>query len=283
MRRGAIIAAVTAVGLVLGGGAITGATAAKKDPVLIETVPDSAVNSFFEVTSVFHPSMAQSIRVRSKQTWRSVTLSVDRIKRAKSTDAFAWILDGGYDNDWFDEYQSNYSTRARVVIEVWRYDGKGRVPDRFDLSDGFTRVHQSKAKRTLRVGQDLTLPFKKGVTVTPDDYVIVFGFRFNDPLMFNFQFDGQENGTNTMGGYDHDYPVDCDYTPSQDRNPGGQAYRPIPQTRIDPDNLVRPFDTGYQAVDTKVNTSCDLTGVYDPNEQIWNPGDLRMVIRGRAR
>ncbi len=101
--------------------------------------------------------------------------------------------------------------------------------------------------------------------------------------MFNVRFDGQENGTNTMGGYDHDYPVDCTYTPSRDRNPGGQAYRPIPVNPIDPDNLVRPFDTGYKAVDTKVQTSCDLTGVYDPNEQIWNPGDLRMVIRGRAQ
>lgn len=283
MRRGAIIAAVAAVGLVLGSGAVTGASASKKDPVVVETMPRSAVNTFFDITALYHQSIAQSMRVRSDQTWTSMTTSIYQVKLAKSPDVFVKLYRGGYDENWFTSYKENerYATGARFTIEVWRYDGKGRVPERFDLTDGFTRVHKSKAKRMIRVGQDLTLPFKKGVKVTKGDYVIVIGVRFADPLMFNMRFDGQENGTNTMAGYDHDVPTNCTYTPSRDLNPGGQAYRPIPRGTIDPRNPVRPFETEYEVVDTKVATSCNMDGVYGDDKGIWNPGDLRMVIRGR--
>ena len=38
---------------------------------------------------------------------------------------------------------------------------------------------------------------------------------------------------------------------------------------------------GGKIVDTKVPRSCNMDGVYDPNEQIWHLGDLRMAFRGR--
>jgi len=288
MRRHSIVAGLTALGLLLGSGAIGTATAAKKDPVILETVAENQINSFFDITTLYHQSVAQSMRVRSTQTWKSITLSISEIKVAKSKKVFRWMIDGGYDENWFTSYRSyreneEYATKGRVIVEVWRYDRKGRVPDLFDLDEDFTRVHRSSLKRTFRVGGNLVLPLKKGVAVTKGDYVIVFGLRFNDPLMFNLRFDGQENGTNTMGGYDHDVPIDCTYTPSKDANPGGQAYRPIPEGRIDPDNLVRPFFSRYEVVDTKVATSCDMTGIYGDENQIWNPGDLRLVFRGKNR
>lgn len=60
-------------------------------------------------------------------------------------------------------------------------------------------------------------------TRVSDIFAVTQGFT-------SVRFGGQENGTNTMGGLNHDYPVDCTFTPNRDRNPGGQAYRPIPVT-----------------------------------------------------
>ena len=42
-----------------------------------------------------------------------------------------------------------------------------------------------------------------------------------------------------------------------------------------------PFLTAFEVVDTKVAMSCNMDGNFDPGDQIWNPGDLGMVFRGR--
>jgi hypothetical protein len=122
--------------------------------------------------------------------------------------------------------------------------------------------------------------------VTPGKYLVVVGLRFSDPRVFNLRFDGQENGNNTMGGFDHDHPVrpECaKYKMTKDAHPGGKAYRPIADFRPTFPNWVAPFATDFEVVLTKANMPCDMTGVYDPNEQIWNPGDLRMTMRGTLR
>ena len=256
------------------------AAAAKPDPVVVQTVPADRVNTFFDITTVFHPSIAQTLRVRTAQRWTSITVSVFQLKRAVSADVFDRIAAGGYDEAWFYSAVSGFATRARVAVEVWRYDKAGRIPEEFDLARDFTRVHRSTSERVVRAGADLTLPVRRGLDVTPGDYAVVLTPRFADPLMFTVRLAGQENGRNTMGGYDHDVPVDCTYTPSRDANPGGQAYRPVPDGAFLPGSPTRPVSTRYEAVDTKVATSCDLTGVYDPDAQIWNPGDVRMIIRG---
>ena len=274
------LAAIVACTGMMGAAVSVPAAAAKHDPIVVQTVPADRVNTFFDITTVFHPSIAQTLRVRAKQRWTSITVSVFQLKRAVSAGVFDRIAAGGYDEAWFDSAVSGFATRARVTVEVWRYDKSGRIPEEFDLSGDFTRVHRSTSARIVRAGADLTLPVRRGLDVTPGDYAVVITPRFADPLMFNLRLAGQENGRNTMGGYDHDVPVDCTYTPSRDANPGGQAYRPVPDGTFPPGSPPRPVPTRYEAVDTKVATSCDLTGVYDPDAQIWNPGDVRMIIRG---
>lgn len=41
-----------------------------------------------------------------------------------------------------------------------------------------------------------------------------------------------------------------------------------------------PFGTAFEVAETKVAMPCNMDGIYDPDEQILNPGDLSMAFRG---
>ncbi len=106
--------------------------------------------------------MAQSIRVRSKQTWRSVTLWVDRdqageIRRKRSPG----FLMGSFDNDWFDEYRSDYSTGAGDRSKCGAMTARAGTGT-FDLTQGFTRVHRSRCKRSDPSGAGFDAAVQEG-------------------------------------------------------------------------------------------------------------------------
>lgn len=274
----------------LGAGAMTVATlvspaveAKGKDPVVYRTVAAHEQNSFFDITTLYHPQLGQSVRVEQPLVWKSLEMGVVQVKLVTSPDVLQWLVDGRYDEDWFISHMSDYRVKGRVSLEIWRYDESEEMPRVIDLTDGFTRVHSSAVTRNMLVGGRVTFPLKGGVRVTPGRYFVVVGVRFADPRVFNLRFAGQQSGTNTMGGYDHDHPVrpECaDYEMTEDAHPGGKAYRPQSNVRPVLPDWVAPFSTTFEVVLTKAMMPCDMTGVYDPNEQIWNPGDIAMVMRG---
>jgi hypothetical protein len=135
----------------------------------------------------------------------------------------------------------------------------------------------------MKIGKRVTFPLKGGARVEPGRYFLVIGVRFADNRVFNLRFTGQENGTNTKGGYGHDKPVppECSaYKRTRDAHPGGQAYRVIPNHQPQAPDWLAPFGTEFMVVDTKVAMPCEMDGVYGDAAQIWNPGDLGMVFRG---
>lgn len=275
----------TLAALTVGGTGILGApvSAASKDPIVYQTVAPSQENSFFDITTPHSPQVGQSITVQRASTWKSIEMGVYQVKLVKSKDVFAWMVAGKYDEKWFTSHMDNYRVKARATVEVWRYDGEGDIPRTLDLSLGFTQVHKSTMSRTLPVGSRVTFPLKGGVSVTPGRYFVVVGLRFDDWRVFNLRFTGQESGNNTMGGYNHDHPVrpECaKYKMTKDAHPGGIAYRQQSNVRPGPPDWLQPFATTFEVVLTKAAMPCDMNGVYDPNEQIWNYGDLGMVIRG---
>lgn len=259
------------------------ASAAGKDRIVYQTVAPYQENAFFDIDYLYHPQVAQSLHVTRAMTWKSVEMGTFQVKLVKDPSVYAKLVNGKYDENWFVSYMGNYRVKARVSLDLWRFDGSGEIPESADLTDGFTRVHSSTVTRTMKIGKRVTFPLKGGAKVEPGEYLLVIGVRFADDRVFNLRFTGQENGTNTLGGYDHSHPVrpECaKYTMTKDAHPGGQAYQVVPQHRPQAPDWRAPFGTQFQVVDTKVAMPCDMDGNYDANEQIWNPGDLGMVIRG---
>jgi hypothetical protein len=281
MKRLAAIVVAIAIAGALGGAPAIAAPGA----IVYQTVRESQENAFFDITSVSNAQLGQSLDVKRAMTWTSVEMGTTQVKLVKDPQVYTWLDEGKYDENWFISHRDGYKVKARLTLELWRYDGAGSIPERIDLTDGFTQVHKSSVKSTMTVGKRVTIPLKGGVAIEPGRYFFVIGVRFMDKKVFNLRFTGQENGTNTMGGYEHDQPIKpgCgDYKRTKDAHPGGQAYRAygasVPPR---PPGALMPFLTEFEVVDTKVAMSCNMDGVYDPGAQIWNPGDLGIVFRGR--
>jgi len=277
---GVVVASVVAAGA-LG----NASTAVANSPIVYQTMKESQENAFFDITSTNNAQLGQSLNVKRSMTWTSLEMGTYQVKLVKNPKVYGWLAEGKYDEKWFTSHMSGFKVKARVTLELWRYDGAGQIPERLDLANGFTRVHRSTTKSTMTIGKRVTFPHKGGVSVKPGRYFFVIGLRFMDKRVFNLRFTGQENGTNTMGGYDHDQPIKpgCgDYKRTKDSHPGGQAYRAYAGSLPPrPPGTLMPFLTEFEVVDTKVAMSCNMDGVYDPGAQIWNPGDLGMVFRGR--
>lgn len=276
---------VAAASLVIAG-TVGGAPAVAKgkDPVVYQTLPASKENAFFDISTLYHPQVGQSLTVTRPMTWTAVEMGTFQVKLVRDTKVFQWLVDGKYDEKWFISHMRDFSVKARVTVEVWRQVGDGPIGDQVDLTADFTRVHTSTSQQRIPIGARVEFPIRGGVRVEPGRYFAVVGLRFTDPKVFNLRFTGQENGSNTKGGYNHDQPIspECaEYKMTNDAHPGGQAYRPMSNTQPKPPTWLAPFGTTFEAVDTKVAMGCNMDGNYDPNDQIWNPGDLTMAFRGR--
>lgn len=285
MKRLTLI--VTAVALVVTGMACAPASAKAKGSVVYQTLPQSAENTFFDITTLYHPQLAQSLLVKKPMTWESVEMGTSQVKLINEPRALEWLVDGKYDEKWFTSYFDNYKVKARVTLELWRYDGEGEIPERLDLEDGFTLVYRSILKsKKIAIGKRVTFPLRRGVEVEPGRYLFVIGLTFPAGDVFNLRFTGQENGTNTMGGYEHDQPlpVECTkYRKTKDSHPGGIAYRQIPQRQPKAPDWTAGFSKQFEVVETKVAMPCDTDGKYGDENQIWNPGDLGITLRGALR
>ncbi|MFM1967123.1 MAG: hypothetical protein RL134_2848 [Actinomycetota bacterium] len=283
-KRAGVLAGFVVVASIAGALGVAPAVAAP-DPVVYQTVRQSQENAFFDITSTNNAQLGQSLEVKKAARWTSLEMGTYQVKLVNDPKVYTWLAEGKYDEKWFTSHRSGYKVKARVTLEVWRYDLSGPIPERIDLALDFTQVHRSSVSATMTVGQRVAFPLKGGVSVQPGRYFFVVGVRFADKNIFNLRFTGQENGTNTMGGYEHDQPIkpECGkYKMTKDAHPGGQAYRSdgssVPPR--EPGSLM-PFLTAFEVVDTKVSMSCDMDGNFDPGDQIWNPGDLGMVIRGQ--
>ena len=279
--------AIVGLGVITIAGALGGAPAMAKgkDRVVYQTLSASQENAFFDISSLYHPQVGQSLTVSESATWFSVEMGTFQVKLVNDPKVYQWLVDGGYDEAWFTSHMRDFTVKARVTVELWRHNGNEALGEQVHLADDFTRVHRSTSLKSIPIGKRVVLPIKNGVKVDRGRYFAVIGVRFIDSKVFNLRFTGQENGSNTMGGYDHDHPVSpkcAEYKMSKDGHPGGQAYRPISDTQPVPPTWLAPFATSFEVVDTKVAMGCNMDGNYDPNDQIWNPGDLTMAFRGQS-
>lgn len=259
------------------------ASAKPKQAVVYQTMPPSKENAFFDIDVLYHLQLAQSLTVTKPMTWNSVEMGTYQAKVINEPKALQWLVEGKYDEKWFTSYRSNFAVKARVSIELWRFEGEGSVGNPVDLAEGFTKVYSTSLQKKIPIGKRVTFPLKGGVTVEPGTYMYVIGTKFTDSKVFNLRFTGQENGTNTLGGYGHDQPLpkECAaYKMTKDAHPAGMAYRPIPQRAPSAPDWTAEFVTTFEVAETKVAMPCDTEGKYGDENQIWNPGDLGLIFRG---
>ena len=135
-------------------GALGGAPAvAAPDPVVYQTVRASQENAFFDITSTNNAQLGQSLEVKKAARWTSLEMGTYQVKLVNDPKVYTWLDEGKYDEKWFTSHMSGYKVKARVTLEVWRYDEAGEISERIDLASGFTQVHRSSVNSTMTIGQ----------------------------------------------------------------------------------------------------------------------------------
>lgn len=274
---GAVLAAALALGFTA-----PGSFAAPKKEVVYESIRSGPMNSFFEWSPRYFPQIGQSITVTSPVRLDEVRVFPDESSRWKKLEYAQRNEQGEYDQAWV---QSNVSGKVPVdtTLEIWRYLGGGVIPDAFNTLEGFESVYRGQTGKDLRLGKPYSIPVKPAVVLQPGRYFVSLGMVTSDVNLSAIRFNGQQNGTNTKGGYEHDVPKPaCKYKPTRDSSKGDRAFRldTSDQPPPGPPPATVNFGTTFAEQDTKVS-ECAVAGLYGDESMIWNPGDLKMELIGR--
>jgi len=236
-------------------------------------------NSFFGVNPTVAPELGQTFEVKKSTSISRVEIRPTMISRVKSIDIF---LGEDYTLDKVDNRFSDKPLKTRTTLTIYKWNGPGKPPEFFDLSQGFSEIHRQTYKKPLVVGKPFVLNLNKKVNLQKGIYFVVYGFTFSDKKIIDVRFAGQENGSNTMGGLNYDQPFDCKYKRTKDRTPGFSAYitdaRDRQKTGEFPGTV--GFGTLFRRAVTKIS-ECAALGVYGNENMIWNPGDLDLILHSR--
>ena len=254
-----------------------------KDRVVVNTLPASAENSFFDLNPVYWPMIGQTFTVGKPVTAKRISIYPGSVGFVISEDFHRRMQNGEYDQSWVDTKWSNASVTGTTTVELWRYDAGTVIPENFDTAAGFTSVYRGTTTQPLMIGKPFSMTLSPQVTLAPGQYFASFGFDFTSKQILFVRFAAQQNGTYKLGGYNHDVEVECEYTPTKDSYPGGQSYR-LSLAQTQPASGPFPgtvgFGTPFTVATTKV-PECGAPGLYGDAHMIWNPGDMKMQIIGR--
>ena len=255
--------------------------AAPKKEVVYESIRSGPMNSFFEWSPRYFPQIGQSITITSPVRLDEVRVFPDESSRWKKLEYAQRNEQGEYDQAWV---QSNVSGKVPVdtTLEIWRYLGDGVIPAAFNTREGFENVYRGQTGKDLRIGNPYSIPVKPAIVLQPGRYFVSLGMVTPDANLSAIRFKGQQNGTNTKGGFEHDVPnPPCKYKPTRDSSNGDRAFRldASDQPPPGPPPATVNFGTTFAEQDTKVS-ECAVAGLYGDESMIWNPGDLQMELIG---
>jgi hypothetical protein len=259
---------------------ITGCSASNdssnKGEVVFQTISsEGPLNSFFELNPRFAPQFAQTMDISSPLDFSSISLFPYELQIAK-TDAVFDIENYDYDGDDFTTYTSNFALAPSWFVSIYQWKKDTKIPDEIDLNNGFELIHEQRTEEIIDVGKEFNFRLTPAVSLAPGQYVIVFGSIFKEQNMVALRFSGQQNGDRDKGGVDANSPVDCVYEKVKDENPNSKVYEPIyNDLKLDDTVKTFGFSKTFRHGLTKV-VECVEIGEYDPNDMIWNPGDLRV-------
>lgn len=236
-------------------------------------------NTYFGVSPVYAPEIGQTFQVKKATTISRVEIRPTMISRAKSIDYF---IDEDYGLDKVENKFFDKPIKARTTLTIYKWGGTGKPPDYFDLSEGFAQIHRQNYKKPLNIGKPFILNLSKKIKLEKGIYFIVYGFNFPDKRILEVRFSGQENGSNTMGGYNYDKPFGCKYKMTKDKTPGFMVYGTDAKDRSKTGSFPGTvgFGTSFRRSVTKVS-ECAVLGVFGDENMIWNPGDLDLILHSR--
>ena len=247
---------------------------ADKGEVVFQTISNGGtLNSFFELHPRFSPQFAQTMDISEPLVFSSISLFPFELKIAKTDAVFK--SNYNYNEDDFTTHTSNFTLAPSWFVNIYKWKKDSKIPDELNLNNEFELIHEQRTEEIIDVGKEFNFRMTPAVSLAPGQYLIVFGSIFNEKNMLTLRFSGQQNGDREKGGMDADSLVDCAYTKVKDENPNSKAY--VPSLNFMMDNIVDTvgFATRFKHGLTKVE-ECVEIGQYDPNDMIWNPGDLQI-------
>ncbi len=197
----------------------------KTDQLLISPVPPGSFNSTFMLGKPQSRDIGQTIFFDSEAIISGLEFQIA---------AFTWIspeyhfateeqkhnLERPYNRGQYKPFS------AQINVSIWKDDREilGELPENFDLRNGFTRVEEFDVKTSIELGETLRINFPRATSVKAGYYYLNLYFVVDDLNITTLRFAGRQTGNNTMGGPNRDMPTTCNYTPSKDLYPKGQAY-----------------------------------------------------------
>jgi len=233
-------------------------------------------NTYFGVSPSNFPEVGQTFQIKKSIKMGRVQLNPTMLSVAKSLDFFT---NESFSNDKVDNFSKSKKIDSTILLSIYKWQGSGKPGANVDITQGFNLINQKSFNKEIQIGKPFSMKLDKQITLDKGVYFIVFGFSFPEKRILELRLAGQENGSNTMGGYNHDKPFDCKYKKTKDKTPGFQVYRTDPGARTKSGEFPGTvgFGNNFLTHKTKI-TECAKLGVYGDENMIWNPGDLDMVF-----
>jgi len=247
--------------------------------LLFTLIPKGEVlNSFFAINPKYFPDIAQTIEIDKTSTFSSLSLFPDDVSLADQDKVFSENYQ--FDGKDVESKRENFTLMPSWFVYIYKSKNNSELADKLDVDKDFTLVHQQRSEEIIEVGKEFNFKLTPEVTLEPGQYLFVFGSLFYENNLLNIRFAGQQNGKNTLGGYDHNAPTPCKYTPTKDSTPGFKAYSPYQDAKVTDGFKIpttKKINKIFEVSDTKVG-ECAKLGDYDPNNMVWNPGDLQIYF-----
>ena len=195
------------------------------EQLLISSVPRMSTNTTFMLGKPQSRDIGESLFIESEVKVSGLEFEIA---------AFTWIspeyhfatedqkhnLEKAYNRGQYKPFP------AKVNVSLWRDDLGilGSLPETFDLRSGFTRVEEFNVQTNIELGKSVRISFPKPTIVKAGYYYLNLYFIVDELNITTLRFAGRQTGNNTMGGPERNMPTTCNYKPSEDLYPKGQAY-----------------------------------------------------------
>ena len=247
--------------------------------LLFPLIPlEETLSGYFTMNPKYSPDIAQTIKIEETSTFSSLSLFPDQVDLADQDKVFAENYQ--FDGIDIENKHENFTLMPSWFVYIYKSKNNSEFADKLDVDTDFTLVHQQRSEEIIEVGKEFNFKLTPEVTLEPGKYLFVFGSLFYENNLLALTFEAQQNGTNTLGGYDHNAPTKCKYQRFKDSTPELKAYSPYQDTKF-PDGFKIPttkkINKKFEVSVTKVG-ECAKLGDYDPNNMIWNPGDLQIYF-----
>jgi len=247
--------------------------AGRAQNLVFQTVPSGGVlNSYFELHPRLFPEMAQSIEITKPIKVSSMSMLPNHLKIAKSDEIFESTFKENYpwSNDDFHIYNEGYTINTSWFVSIYKWNKKTEIPVNLNLEDGFDLIHEQRTEESLTLNKIFNFDIRPTVELEPGKYVILLGSIIEEKNLLAIRFAGQQNGSNTKGGYDNNEPTDCKYQPVRDLTPNTKNYRGFFPGKADSVKGTTGFSKNFEITPTKV-FECDSS-----TNMIWNSGDVQI-------